>query len=358
MDLSIYRNLLAGLEERLAALERPPTISITTDFGQYDGYVGTMKGVIHTLLPGAVVVDISHDVAPQQIHEGAFILYRAYRYFPASAIHLAVVDPGVGSVRRPIVLVTRHGTFVGPDNGIFTYVLRAEEISVDYHQLEGGPAWAGGMWGVAPHWAGDEPTNGHVDPQADLSLELDRDPANVEEETPQIEEELDMPRAYHLTNPDFWLPSISTTFHGRDIFAPVAAHLASGAHIERMGTPISLESLVTLPVTAPRVHGTGRGTTVTGQVIHVDHFGNIITNLPERLLGPLLEDATSAPVVEIAGHHIFGLASSYADVREGQAIALIGSEGLLEIAMRNTNAAQRMKVRIGDPVRLIVNKPE
>ncbi|MDQ3928958.1 MAG: SAM-dependent chlorinase/fluorinase, partial [Chloroflexota bacterium] len=124
--MNAYRGLLSGLEERLERLERPPVISITTDFGLYDGYVGTMKGVIHTLLPDAVVVDISNDITPQQIHEGAFILYRAYRYFPASAIHVAVVDPGVGSSRRSIVLVTHHGTFVGPDNGIFTYVLRAE----------------------------------------------------------------------------------------------------------------------------------------------------------------------------------------------------------------------------------------
>src|SRR5947208_12059275 len=155
MALNVYENLLAGLKERLERLERPPVITITTDFGQYDGYVGTMKGVIHTLLPDAVVVDISHEIAPQQIHEGAFILYRAYRYFPASAIHIAVVDPGVGSVRRPIVVVTGHGTFVGPDNGIFTYVLRAEQTPTLNPDLTPAPVWAGGMWGVAPNWAGD-----------------------------------------------------------------------------------------------------------------------------------------------------------------------------------------------------------
>src|SRR5438552_15118344 len=128
MALNVHRGLTAALEDRLERLERPPVITLTTDFGEYDGYVGTMKGVIHTLLPDAVVVDISHDVTPQQIQEGAFILYRAYRYFPASAIHVAVVDPGVGSTRRSIVLTTGHGTFVGPDNGIFTYVLGAEQF--------------------------------------------------------------------------------------------------------------------------------------------------------------------------------------------------------------------------------------
>jgi S-adenosyl-L-methionine hydrolase (adenosine-forming) len=362
MGMNVYRAQLAGFEDRLERLERPPVISMTTDFGLYDGYVGTMKGVIHTLLPDARVVDISHDVTPQQIHEAAFILYRAYRYFPASAIHLAVVDPGVGSVRRPIVLVTRHGTFVGPDNGIFTYVLRAEQIPGQGPELEGRPAWAGGMWGVAPNWAG-------LNPQQSQPLREFEEPSNgmeMEDEEEGVEDPADpllearsaapLPRAYHLVNPDYWLASVSTTFHGRDVFAPVAAHLASGAHPERMGELVPLDSLVTLPVSAPRVLGSGRDTTVMGQVIHVDRFGNIITNLPERLLGPLLEDATSAPVVEIGGHHIFGLATSYSDVREGQPVALIGSEGLLEVAIRNSNAAQRMKVRVGDPMRLVVNR--
>jgi S-adenosylmethionine hydrolase len=351
--LNAYTSIIAGLEERLDRLERPPVITITTDFGQYDGYVGTMKGVIYTLLPDAVVVDISHDVGPQQIHEGAFILYRAYRYFPASAIHVAVVDPGVGGSRRPIALVTPHGTFVGPDNGIFTYILRAEQMPMHNPELVGGPAWAGGMWSVAPNWAGDEPTNGYKEPAEALGMEQEHAEDGHEEQ--EAVTAAGLPSAYHLTNPDFWLPGVSHTFHGRDIFAPVAAHLASGANAERMGESISLDSLVMLPLNAPRVSGSGRGTTVMGQVIHVDHFGNIITNLTDRLLEPLLRDATSAPVVEVGGHNIFGLASTYSEVREGQPVALIGSEGLLEVSIRNASAAHRMKIRIGDPVRLIIN---
>jgi S-adenosylmethionine hydrolase len=346
MALNIYENLPAGLEGRLERIERPPVITITTDFGQYDGYVGTMKGVIYTLLPDAIVVDISHEIMPQQIHQGAFILYRAYRYFPASAIHIAVVDPGVGSERRPILLVTRHGTFVGPDNGIFTYVLRAEQMQAPTPEMARAPVWAGGMWGVAPNWAGAEPTSELQAPQ--------EGPYPEDGASPPYE----LPRAYHLVNPDYWLPNVSTTFHARDIFVPVAAHLASGAHPERMGEPVSIDSLVTLPLSAPRVSGSGRGTTVMGQVVHIDRFGNIITNLPDRLLGPMLEEATAAPVVEIGDHRIFGLGLSYADVREGQAVALMGSEGLLEIAVRNSNAAQRMKIRAGDPVRIIVNRPD
>ena len=356
----MYTSAITSLEGRLERLERPPVITITTDFGQYDGYVGTMKGVIYTLLPDAVVVDISHEVRPQQIHEGAFILYRAYRYFPASAIHVAVVDPGVGSARRSIALVTRHGTFVGPDNGIFTYVLRAEQVPMQHPDLSRRPPWAGGMWGVAPNWAGEESHNGYKDPVESIGMddeenraESERDPGN--EEDAEINH---TPRAYLLSNPDFWLGGVSRTFHGRDIFAPVAAHLASGAQPDRMGEPVDIDSLVMLPLGAPRVSGQGRGTTVTGQVVHVDHFGNIITNLTDRLLAPLLDDATSAPVVEIGGHHIFGLAGSYSDVREGQPVALVGSEGLLEVSIRNANASHRMKIRIGDPVRLIVNRPD
>src|SRR5437763_9078046 len=222
MAMNVYRNLLAGLEDRLERVERPPVITITTDFGQYDGYVGTMKGVIHTLLPDAVVVDISHEIAPQQIHEGAFILYRAYRYFPASAIHVAVVDPGVGSVRRPIVVVTGHGTFVGPDNGIFTYVLRAEQMPPLNPDLARAPVWAGGMWSVAPNWAGTG----------------ERGSGPPTDSQSQVPDSWVPVRAYHLVNPDYWLPSISTTFHARDIFAPVAAHLASGAQPERLGESI------------------------------------------------------------------------------------------------------------------------
>jgi S-adenosyl-L-methionine hydrolase (adenosine-forming) len=339
MSMNMYRGMLAQMEHWLDRIERPPIITMTTDFGLYDGYVGTMKGVIHTLLPDATVVDISHDIRPHQIDEGAFTLYRSYRYFPASAVHIAVVDPGVGSSRRPIALTTHHGSFIGPDNGIFTYVLRAEMAPHDHPEMASGPAWAGGMWGVAPAWAGDE------------TVAKRRRSSEVRAEG-EGQVNRAMPRAYHLNNPDYWLPSISSTFHGRDIFAPAATHLASGAHPDRMGNLIPLDSLVKLPIGAPRVHRSGKTITILGQIVHVDRFGNIITNLPERLLAPYLEDMI--PTVEIAGHVIKGLAGSYADVREGQPLAIIGSERLLEVAVRNSNAAHRMKVNTGDPVKVVV----
>lgn len=358
--MNIYgRPMFAQFEDWIERIERPPMITMTTDFGQYDGYVGTMKGVIHTLLPNAKLVDISHEIAPHQINEGAFIVYRAYRYFPAQAVHIAVVDPGVGSSRRPIVLVTRHGTFVGPDNGIFTYVLRAEmaahyevapasdedadpgrhgESNLDLPGLPGAPAWAGGMWGVAPNWEGDEPPSKR----------------KSRSRFGQTGEE-GLPRAYHLDNPNYWLQSVSSTFHGRDIFAPVAAHLSSGAHPDRMGSQISLDSLVKLPIGAPRVHRSGKTVTIVGQIVHVDRFGNIITNLPERLIAPILSQKGKL-VVEVGVHSIMGLSKSYTDVKEGQSVALIGSERLLEIAVRNSNASHRLKVRTGDPVRIVVTK--
>ena len=346
MGINVYGNLLAGLEDRLHRIEHPPVITLTTDFGTHDGYVGAMRGVIHTLLPDAKVVDISHDVTPQQIQEGAFILYRAYRYFPASAVHIAVVDPGVGSSRRSIVLSTRHGTFVGPDNGIFTYVLRAEQAPVENAEVDRMP-WIGGMWGVAPNWAGEVELEEAGESGADAVA------GEVPEDDPYAYSG-ESPRAYHLDNPDYWLANVSNTFHGRDVFAPVAAHLASGAHPDRMASPVRLDTLVTLPAASPRVQKSHQGTTIVGQVIHIDRFGNIITNLPDRLLEPLLEATDATAVIEIAGYSIKGLGHSYADVRRGQALALIGSERLLEVAVRNASAAQRMKISVGDQVRIVV----
>jgi S-adenosylmethionine hydrolase len=194
------------------------------------------------------------------------------------------------------------------------------------------------MWGIAPNWAGDEPKG-------------------KRRRVGFTEGEPDAPRAYHLSNPDFWLSTVSSTFHGRDIFAPVAAHLASGAHPDRVGQRIPLESLVMLPIGAPRVQRSGKSATVVGQIVHCDRFGNIITNLPERLLAPLLVDS-SRTVVEVAGHSINSISTSYSDVGEGEPVAMFGSERLLEVAVRNANAAHRMKVRVGDPVRIIIARNE
>jgi len=251
-------------------------ITLTTDFGLEDGYVGTMKGVILGINPQAVIVDLSHEIAPQDVREAAYVLYTAYRYFPPRTVHLVVVDPGVGSERRAIALRTRQAVFVAPDNGVLSYVVAQEEIL-----------------GIV-----------------------------------------------HLTNPRYWLAEVSTTFHGRDIFAPVAGHLSRGVPFSELGQPI--HDIVTFPPSQPEARPDG---TLVGHILHVDRFGNCITDVrAERLPaeGPL--------TVEVAGRRIAGLSPTYAAGEEGALMALIGSVGHLEIAVRGGSAAQTLGAKAGDEV--------
>jgi S-adenosylmethionine hydrolase len=252
-------------------------VTLLTDFGWADGYVGVMKGVILSIAPHITLVDITHDVAPQDVRDAAYVLYTAVSYFPPDTVHLAVVDPGVGSERRAIAVRTAQGTFVAPDNGVLSYVLDA------------GP--------------------------------------------PQV--------AVSLTNPQYHLARVSRTFHGRDIFAPAAAYLARGVPVTELGEPIN--DLVTFPV--PRVRARENGSLV-GQVIHVDHFGNVITNL-RREDFPWPNEVS---VLEIGGQVISGLHETYTQARPGEPLALIGSSGHLEIAIAGGNAAQRLNVITGDEV--------
>ena len=254
-------------------------VTLLTDFGWADGYVGVMKGVILSIAPHTTLVDISHDVAPQDVRDAAYVLYTAVPYFPPDTVHLVVVDPGVGSARRAIAVRTAQGTFVAPDNGVLSYVLAANP--------------------------------------------------------PQV--------AVSLTNPQYHLSQVSRTFHGRDIFAPAAAHLSRGVPITALGEPI--RDLVTFPM--PKAQARADGTLI-GQVIHVDRFGNAITNLRRGDI-PWLYEAT---VVEIGEQVITGLKETYAQARTGEPLALIGSSGHLEIAIAGGNAAQRLNVYIGDEVRV------
>lgn len=250
-----------------------------TDFGWADGYVGVMKGVILSIAPHVTLVDITHDVAPQDVRDAAYVLYTAVPYFPPDTIHLVVVDPGVGSERRAIAVRSAQGTFVAPDNGVLSYVLDA------------GP--------------------------------------------PQI--------AVSLTNPQYHLAQVSRTFHGRDIFAPAAAYLARGVPITELGEAIRDLAVFLMPEPRARADGV-----LIGQVIHVDHFGNVITNLRcEDVPWP-----SEASIVEIGGQVITGLQETYARVQPGEPLALIGSSGHLEIAIAGGNAAQQLSVHIGDEVRL------
>jgi S-adenosylmethionine hydrolase len=254
-------------------------VALLTDFGWADGYVGVMKGVILSIAPHVTLVDLSHDVAPQDVRGAAFVLYAAVPYFPPDTVHLVVVDPGVGSVRRAIAVRSAQGTFVAPDNGVLSYVLAA------------GP--------------------------------------------PQI--------AVSLSNPQYHLAQVSRTFHGRDIFAPAAAHLACGVPITELGEPI--RDLITFPMPKPRTRADG---TLIGQVIHVDHFGNVITNLRREDI-PWPDEAV---VLEIGGQVIGGLHETYAQARPGEPLALIGSSGHLEIAVAGGNAARRLSVNREDEVRV------
>ncbi len=274
-------------------------ITLLTDFGERDAYVGAMKGVILTIIPDVQLVDISHQVTPQDIHQAASILASAYTYYPAHTVHLAVVDPEVGSVRQPIALETPRGIFVAPDNGILTYVRLQEPSS-----------------------------------------------------TPVL-----------LEDSSYWLAPLSNTFHGRDIFSPVAAHLASGVPIRQMGS--ILDTIVMFPVTPLDI----TPTMIRGQVAQIDRFGNLLTNIStlrwldtETLeLHPVQthsnEPATmqlSAKRVRITcGWHAFkGIHQTYNAVGVGQPLAVVGSNGGLEIAVNQGSASNALAAHVGDPVTL------
>ena len=247
-------------------------ITLTTDFGSADGYVGVMKGVILGIAPAVRLVDLSHEIAAQDVRGAEYMLGRAAAFFPAGTVHLAVVDPGVGSRRRPLLITTPQAIYVGPDNGLFTFALEEPEAAV---------------------------------------FELDR--------------------------PEFWLPNISRTFHGRDIFAPVAAHVARGVAPHALGRPIS--DPVRLPLVAPQRRADGH---VTGHVIHVDRFGNLITDIPGEWVGE------GRRCVEIAGRRISQFGMAYADATAGVLLILVSSAGTLEIAARDGNAATLLGVGVGD----------
>lgn len=252
-------------------------ITLTTDFGYRDPFVGIMKGVIATINPQAQVIDISHGVPAQDVMAGALILQHAVPYFPAGTIHVAIVDPGVGGQRKPVLIEQEGNYFIGPDNGV-------------------------------------------------LSLALER-------KRPQ--------RIVELTNRDYQSENVSNTFHGRDIFAPAAAHLSAGVAPAQLGE--LLKTMVQLPM--PEVlRGENQ---ITGAIIYIDGFGNLFTNLRQR-------DLTGQPsqrlVVEWAGRTLGGLVAAYADVGAGELACLWNSWGLLEIAINGANAMQQTGAKIGDRV--------
>ena len=277
-----------------------PLLVFTTDFGLADPYAGVMKGVALTINPGLRLIDLTHQVLPQNIVQGSFLLGINYRYFPKDAIHVAVVDPGVGTDRRPVLLSTPWGRFVAPDNGLLSGVIAG--------YLDSAPTDSG---------------------QIALPPEL---------------------AAVHLTNPGYWRRPVSKTFHGRDVFTPVAAHLSLGVPPEAMGETI--ESLVYLPMPQP----VRQGGTINGQVVYPDVYGNLVTNITT-------EDLAEAQLAEvrIKGRSIIGLNRTF-NKNEGNdenhrsepdLIALVGSHGYLEVAVPNGSAAALLEAGEGEAVEVV-----
>ena len=257
-------------------------ITLTTDFGHKDAFVGTMKGVILGVNPKVGIVDLSHGIPPQDIMAGALVLSGAVPFFPAGTIHVAVVDPGVGSERRPLLIQSEREFFVGPDNGLFSLVMKGKK------------------------------------PKQIVELSED---------------------TYHLK-------PTSSTFHGRDIFAPVAAQLSLGLLPKKLGNPV--EDFVRLPW--PEVTTNKRS--IQGEVIYVDGFGNLITNIQEDTLAPFPRNKLSTTIGQLQIH---GLCASYYAVREGDVVAVMNSWRFLEIAVRNGSAANQTGQSVGAPVEVTLS---
>lgn len=250
-------------------------ITITTDFGDIDPFVGIIKGVIYSIYPYAKIIDISHNISPQDIWQANWTLESSYHYFPKGSIHVCVVDPGVGSSRKPILIETTNYFFIGPDNGIFTSILEKEEIT------------------------------------------------NIIE----------------LTEKKYWLSNTSSTFHARDIFSPVAAHLAKGTSIKDFGIPISQNTLVRLPSNNFTKNKNG----CFGIVKHIDRFGNIMTNIP----GSEIPNQIHGRVKNI---DFKGLVSCYSEVEPNKLFAIKGSNSHLELFVNQGNAARLTGIKTGEKI--------
>ena len=243
-------------------MQKPPgIITLTTDFGESDSYVAMMKGVILSINPNATIIDITHQIPARSIKEGGLIIKESYTYFPSGTVHVGVVDPGVGGKRRPIAVLVDNYFFVGPDNGLFSTIIETQR---------------------------------HTD-------------------------------VIHLKETKYWMHSISPTFHGRDIFAPVAAHLSLGVNPFLMGEKIDNPTTLTHPLLREN------NSDLVGEIIRVDHFGNLITNITREHLSPFL--ASKDLIIKVGRLTLKKISTTYNDVPEGQPLALIGSSNVLEIAV-------------------------
>ena len=260
-----------------------PVISLMTDFGIKDGTVGVMKGVIWGICPAAQILDLSHMIQAQNVHEAAYLFARSIPYFPKGSIHVVVVDPGVGTKRRPMAAKIGDWFYVGPDNGTVTGLLEKAELQ----------GWACEF------------------------VELDRI--------------------------KYWLSNVSFVFHGRDIFSPVAAHLANGVSLHEVGTPFT--DLIRIQMSKPiKIEGGWRG-----EVIHIDHFGNVTSNIRIENLGDSMNKMDTI-IIRVKDREIQGLVNTFGERPVGELISLVGSTGNLGISVVNGNAATQLGVKVGDVV--------
>jgi S-adenosylmethionine hydrolase len=257
----------------------PRLIVLLTDFGLKDHYVGVMKGVILSVNPEAHLIDLSHDIGSQDILEAYFLLSNSYRYFPPGTIFVAIVDPGVGTDRAILAVETNRYFFLAPNNGLLGF----------------------------------------------------------------LEKEAGVRRIVHVQETRFFLSPVSNTFHGRDIFAPVAGHLSLGVDLGEFGP--ALKRMDTLEAPSPRVTREG---SLVGEIVSIDHFGNLVTNIPAVQLpaaGPL--------EIRVGKSSIRELSPSYGSGPKGKLLALLGSSGTLEISVSQGSAARKTAAQVGDKVRVI-----
>jgi hypothetical protein len=261
---------------------RRPIITLLTDFGIADAHVAIMKAVVLSICPEANFVDISHEIPPQGIAQGAFVLETAWRQFPSGSVHVAVVDPEVGSARRGLALQASGHHFVGPDNGLLSYI-------------------------------------------------LDEDGA----------------RAVALTRPWYFLNKVGHTFHARDVFAPVAAHLARGTALSSIGDAVALTELRRLPLSRPSI----QPGEIEAHIVHVDRFGNLITDLKKAELLSWLSEGNRAHI-QAGPVEINRLSRYYAEVEPGQPLALISSSDRVEISVNLGSASEKLGLGLGSAVRV------
>jgi len=265
-----------------------PTITLLTDFGIEDEYVGSMKGVILSINPSAAIVDITHQIDPQDLIQAAYSIKSSYCYFPENTVHLIVVDPGVGGERDIIAVQMMGYIFIAPDNGVLTLIY-------------------------------DE---GNID------------------------------AIVRIENSTFFLKSVSQTFHGRDIIAPVGAHLSKGVELSRVGTEIGLRDIVRLPDLRCNISQKG---VLSGKIVSIDRFGNLITNIDsERFNDYCRRDQTRKAQIWIGQNIVAGVTAIYESAEQNTPLALIGSRGYLEVAVNKGSAERHFNVKKGDSVKVII----